>query len=256
LQLNDEHANVPSVRFPFLLALTSALLHPLAAQDAPWRARSATLEWLGDRMDRRDDIISPARYGGLVWGARAAYGGDWTAHRTTVSAEFRTGALSGAIGNGSSETVYDGKLAGSYLRRTRAGFVGAELSARASLVAHNYGQSGFSDDYGLLLVSVSPAIDWDRRGWRLRASAPLLSLVSRPYSRLNITRVHLPLRVAGPDQVRAAHVTVAYTAATKRRAALLTSYALDLLSIADQPGLASVENRFTVGVRWRLGRSR
>jgi len=244
------------MRLPLLLALAIALTHPLGAQAHPVRPRTVSFEWLGDRIDRRDDIISPGRFGGMVWGTRAGYGGDWRTHRTSITAEFRTGSLSGSIANGSTETVYDARLAGAYLRPTRVALVGAELAIRGSAYSHSYGGSGFSEDYGLLLMSLSPAVGWDRGVWRVRASVPVLSLVSRPYSRLNITRGRLPVHVASLNKLRALTVHVAYTAASSRRAALRASYGLEVLSIARDQGLAAVDNRFSVGVLWRLGQPR
>lgn len=239
-----------------LLALGLLFARPLYAQDTSVRLRSASLEWLGDRMDRRDDNISPGRFGGMMWGGRVGYGGEGPSHRTSISAEFRAGSLSGSIGNGSTQSVFDARIAGSYVRPMRVARVGAELGLRGSVFAHTYGLSGFSGDYGLLLVSLSPVIDWDHGVWRVRVTSPLVSLVSRPYSRINITRGRLPIHIAGPTELRAINAYVTYTAASTRRAAFRASYGLEVMSIARDDGLAAVENRFAVGVLWRFGHPR
>src|SRR5204863_9765312 len=128
-------------------------------------------------IDRRDEVISPNAYGGMLWGARAGYSGEWTAHRTATALEFRTGSLSGPFANGSSQRVWDARLASTYLRTSRLGFVGAEVGAGASAYEHTYGSNGFAEDYALLLVTLGPVLEWDRSRWRVRATAPLASLV-------------------------------------------------------------------------------
>lgn len=244
------------MRLFLTIALVGALSGVSAAQEAAPHARALSLAWLGDRMDRRDEIISPGRYGGLLWGARLAYDGDWTRHRTQAALEVSTGQLTGPFSTGSHQTVYDARLGGSYLRPSRVGFVGAELSLRASAFSHTYGSGPFTEDYGLLLISLSPMIDWDHGAWRVRGSAPLVSLVSRPYSRLNVTRGDLPLHVAGPDELRAVSVDVSHTSSMRRKVALRTAYTLHVQSFAEQYGLAAVENRFSAAVLLRFGRSR
>src|SRR6185436_11895265 len=148
------------------------LASSLPGQVTPSHARAWSLAWLGDRIDRRDEVISPAEYGGMLWGARVGYAGEWTAHRTETTLEFRTGALSGPFASGSSQRVWDARLAGTYLRPSRIGFVGAELDTRASAYEHKYGSNDFAEDFAVLLVTLGPVVHWDHSSWRVRATAP------------------------------------------------------------------------------------
>jgi hypothetical protein len=241
-------------RIPFLF-VCCALARSLPAQDSFIRARTFSVALLADRVDRRDRIISPGSYGGMLPGMRTAYSGDWTRHRTSIALELRNGALSGSVAAGSRERMFDGQLSGSYLRGTRAGFLGATLSAHGSFVEHTYGRSGFSEDYGLLIVSLAPTLEWNRGNFLVRGSVPVASLVSRPYSRLNATRGRLPLHFAGPGELRAATLGVSHTMNARRRVALRTAYTLELQSFAERYGLAAVENRFSAALLFRYGRS-
>src|SRR3954471_20166973 len=51
---------------------------PACGQESSGGTRSIEVGVSGDRMDRRDETISPGRYGGILWGAEVAYDGSFT----------------------------------------------------------------------------------------------------------------------------------------------------------------------------------
>jgi len=79
--------------------------------------------------------------------------------------------------------------------------------------------------------------------------------VSRPYSRINVSRGRMPLHFAGPTEVRAVSVGVSHTTSQQRRVSLRTSYTLDVQSLAKNYGFAAIENRFGAAMLLRFGRA-
>lgn len=212
-------------------------------------------------MDRRDEVVSPARYGGALSAVRIDYAGAWKQHRTDAVFEVGNGTLTSDGNAASREEMYDVAIELSYARRVRRTFVGAVLRGRADAVSHYYGNPTLSDDFGVAALTLSPVIDcepWGAgalRNVRVRASAPIVTLLARPYSRLNITGGRPPWRIAYPWEVPSVAVHLSHVTNTARRLALRTAYSLEMQAVREAYGLAAVENRVSIGAVLRFGRA-
>lgn len=245
-----------SLRCCAAACIALAIAAPLGAQDTTF-ARALHATALGDRIDRRDETISPSRYRGVLSGAALGYQSRLAAGWMESSLAFETGGLAGDANSESRERVYDAAIDVAYLRRWRGMWAGATIRGRETAIVHRYGGSVYDEDFALATVALSPTLDWayaDRL--HVRASAPLVSVVMHPYSRLNATGGHLPWRLAWPWQARAARLEASLVSNTFSRFAFRTAYALELQSVNTGLGVASVENRLSAGTVVRFGHPR
>jgi len=261
----------PSVR-PIVsaLALSFALptLRSVAAQSAP-AASSAAAELrvsAGRRWSGQvDESISSRHFIGSGFGAAAEL--RWIVRGTLFDASLTGGSAaidptSGA--NGSRERVSSGDLRLAAMRRlggdasSSDGFaVGVGLRAMTSFTSHDIAApQPISSQYLLGALSLGPRIAWRRQmvGGRIDATlgTDLVSLVDRPFGRIDGGRPPFALSVASLSRLRTGNAALSYSTGTNRRVGLVTTYTLDLLDYRDVQRVRTVAQSLAIGARLRL----
>jgi hypothetical protein len=245
-------------RRPFVLSALAALAcaDTMSAQELRSVGR-VELALLAGRIDKRDAIISPLRYGGTTTGLRAGYSRESVRGQTEVAIWIGGGGLTSARGAGSEAFGVAGVEAAVVQRISSALMLGLAMDGEFLETQHRY-QSGRNPEvFEMAVVAITPVLRWIpvRMNGRMQVgvSLPILTLVARPYSRINGQDV--PWTVVGPARWRAASLRLQYTSTEARRIAARLSYDVDVRSYQDELGFTSLENRLRLGALIRLGRS-
>jgi len=263
------HPSIRSTASALALSLALPSLRSAGAQtasassSAPAELRvSAGARWNG----QVDESISSRHFIGTGFGAAAEV--RWSARGTSFDASLTGGSAAidptnGAAG--SRERVSSGDLRLAALRRVGGdatsadGFVaGVGIRAMTSFTSHDISApQPISSQYLLGALSLGPRVGWRRQivGGRLDAlvGTDLVSLVDRPFGRIDGGRPPFAFSVASLSTLRTGNATVSYSAATNKRMGVVTSYTLDMLDYRDVQPVRTVSQSLSVGARVRLG---
>jgi hypothetical protein len=210
----------------------------------------------GERIERRDQRISPARYAGVTAGLQAV-GFERLSRSTLINAsvEFVEGDLTSAVGG-----------AGEHLSRTTADaslqvcarknlFVGLQVAMRGEVVEHTYPLTPITEDFDVVVASLSPVVTWfprlRGRPLRLRGSVAAVSLVDREYSRSKAGESDDD--VSGPATWAAGVLEVSRDFRDNARVSWRVAARATAWSHRTEIGAANVETRASISGRVRLG---
>lgn len=211
----------------------------------------------GERIERRDRRVSPARYSGVApgWGGGVERRGASTLFDANL--EYIAGDLTANGIPGAGDRLRRGTLETSLqLGVRRHLFAGLQLGLRAENVEHTYPFTPFPETFDLVAASLSPVVTlvtpWRAGAVRVRGSAAALSVVHRAYSRSKAGSSDVDY--AGPTEWASGTLEASWLLSERSRVSWTLAMRATAWSHRTEIGATTVEARASAGGRLRLGR--
>lgn len=211
----------------------------------------------GERIERRDRRVSPARYSGVAPGWSGGVERRGTASLFDANLEYIAGDLTAGGIPGAVDRLRRGTFETSLqLGVQRHLFAGLQLGLRAENAEHTYPFTPFPETFDVVAASLSPVVTWVtpwRAGAvRVRGSAAALSLVHRAYSRSKAGSSDGDY--AGPTEWASGTLETSWLVRDRSRVSWKLAMRATAWSHRTEGGAATVETRASVSGRVRLGR--
>lgn len=235
-------------------ALAAALLGATTGASAQGTTHAVVVGAHIQRLDHRDERVSPLMYRGTLGGGSAGYQRARAGELSALDLGFTLGSLA-AGDRGGRQWLGIGQVRASHLWRVAPTLlVGADLTADVRVLDHQY-RFAADEVFESSAAGLAPAVRWEPRfapGLHLRVAAPVLSWVRHSYSRVKAGNEG-GFALAGPGSWREATLEVNHVLAADRRVGWRLGYRLALRSLARDDGYAAVENRVHLASVVRLG---
>ena len=219
-------------------------------------------------LSLRDETTSPLRYGGTAPQVQLGYAALRARSRFVLRAGAAFGSLTSALSARDlpREADVHGWFEGEYFRTARDSarswhwMTGATLAVRVAGRKHyfaNPSRSGLG--YGFASITLAPAGGLEFHGWArgtfsVRVAVPLLALVSRPYSDVQVIKYGgVPARVVTVSSYRSVDAGAAYARPLGSRVEVTLGYRLVVEYLDDVQPYRSVHHALWLATAVRIG---
>ncbi len=228
-----------------LFATAPVISH--AQEQVATRVRRLELTGGVAALSLRDEAASPLRYDGAAPLLQLGYTLLHERSRFSLRGGVAYGSLTAATSSGGlpSEADVHGWIEADYLRSLGTGTerwrwaVGGTAAFRLAVRNHSYANPiGTALWYSFASLSLAPAVALerpfgDRRALAASLAIPLVALVSRPYSDVQVFRYGVPVRAVLVGRLQALDLGVRYATPVAPRADLVLGYRLVVERLRD-----------------------